>query len=765
MMTEIRLEKLKFIVDEMQIAFHLASNFREPFFARTIARHILVRAENFISHANLLLGELRAFNASANIDRQKIRKFQEHKNAYASNFDEYYKDARHRLGAHIQDFDFGKRIELWNDIEIVKTSYFVDGAKEIYQSLEQFNLSGYIVYADPSELNDINLLNILRQFESSSEFGNAVEMGADPLAMTRNNTVACLNMTPIHERAGQLALIRRWISIQINLIQRLSTLPNIVRILKARIITDIVSFCDCLVTRSVAENALQAMNGLDRLLIEDGHLSDTLINFVVVSKFQIELNTARNVRDKIGAHVENCDNHALRDLLVNLDDYNLGQSLEFFFRVNAIFNKICFELIFLRIYAADGRRLYGVSSTSEKAVSFTGHTLIDATRPLLVQSVDDEAAYLENFTQWIYGDASKAEEVRHFFWNAFLNSKEEERINEVEKFSFGHTTHSHEFRKAHQFFFLKLSSNLSDIEFKSAINLIISCRTGDPYPLAEILIKIAKNIPLDRRIYICYALGELGSAPHHSVSQFLSVQRQSEYSQIRIQAVIAEFKTYIKSEGVYRLNNRERTKSNYDDFTSSLLLSLSPHEKLICKLSFASVHFNYGSFSSPFELNYKALQDEIKTLCLPFIKDTTDNVKATMLSQLIRSNDYVGISLLVAIECGEHHPLYEVLLEYCCCGLVIALTHDKAQCNLAKCFYLRKDYVSAFNVLNNFALNNPELIEVKILSIEMLHEIQGTEDEVRLRIEKIRHDYMLTQDFEIRLKKIETSIAARNKSS
>jgi hypothetical protein len=46
-----RVEKLKFLVDEMQLAFHLTMHLTDPFVARTLARHILIRAENFIEHA------------------------------------------------------------------------------------------------------------------------------------------------------------------------------------------------------------------------------------------------------------------------------------------------------------------------------------------------------------------------------------------------------------------------------------------------------------------------------------------------------------------------------------------------------------------------------------------------------------------------------------------------------------------------------------------------------------------------------------------
>jgi hypothetical protein len=169
-----RIEKLRFIVEETQIAFHLATQLTDPFLTRTIARHILIRAENFIEHARGLWRPLRDAGF-------ETREFHTAKEAHAKEFEEYFKLARHRLGAHVQDFDFGKRIELWNDIETVKLRYFVDGAREIYEGLAALAMPGYVPYAAPAELCDPNILEILRQIPRAIDARTWVEMGTDPL--------------------------------------------------------------------------------------------------------------------------------------------------------------------------------------------------------------------------------------------------------------------------------------------------------------------------------------------------------------------------------------------------------------------------------------------------------------------------------------------------------------------------------------------------------------------------------------------------------
>ena len=127
-MIKSQIDKLRFIVEEMQVAFHVANNIADSFSARTIARHILIRAENFIAISQRLRRPLREAGF-------ETRALHASNKAYGDAFQEYFSVARHKLGAHVQDFDFGKRIELWNDIAVVKLSYFVDGACEIYEGL------------------------------------------------------------------------------------------------------------------------------------------------------------------------------------------------------------------------------------------------------------------------------------------------------------------------------------------------------------------------------------------------------------------------------------------------------------------------------------------------------------------------------------------------------------------------------------------------------------------------------------------------------
>ncbi len=757
-MIQNRIDKLRFITEEMQIAFHLAANLADPFFARTIARHILVRAENLIAHARCLRRPLRDSGFDTNA-------FHTTKEAYAAEFEEYFKVARHKIGAHVQDFDFGKRIELWNDIEIVKLSYFVDGAQEIYKCLAALTVPGYVPYAVPAELSDPKIVEILHQIQRSLDARTWIEIGMDSLAMARDNTSAVLNATPVHARAGQLALIRRWIALQLELRGKLAAYPVIARLFKERIVTDIVSFCDCLVTRTVAADALQAMDGLNKLVQAENQSSAAIDDFVSASHFETDLAATRRVRDKIGAHLEIDEAETLPMLLADLDAFDLDKALAFYARVAAAFNKQCFAVLFLRLYAADGARLYGVTMGHSAVKPFAGVAEPALSAPPALQLIDDEQEYAKNLTRWLDGDENQKGTARDFFWKAFIGSEKIKDIKETEHFGSGARYHIHQFRKAHQFLLDALNDDLSDFDFKGVLDLVMSCQGGAPYPLSEVLVRYAPHATVFRQYLICHVLGKIGSGPHESVSDFLDAQAHSSTWIVRFEAMMARYKSFIKNEGVFRTNHKGQTKAEHDALVASMTQAMSPDKRLICLLGFASVHTGplAGVFTTPFRSNYTALQAKLEMLILPLLNDDDANSKAAILKQLIQTHDYVGVSVHTAINLngGESHPLYDELVGACCRGTIIAASNNQASRHLAMSYVLKKDHLLAFEIAGPLADRNPDWIEVQILVAQIVGEIVGAEAEARERVSSIRSAYKLSAMQEAALTTVETEAQNR----
>jgi hypothetical protein len=755
----VRIEKLKFIAEEMQLAFLLATHAPDDFTARTLARHILIRAKDFIEHA-------RALRRPLNAAGYNTRDFHKTKEAYAAAFDEYFKISRDRLGAHVQDFDFGKRLDLWNDIEVGKLGFFVDGAIELYRSLAGFNIPGYAAWADAPELSDAALLGALRVFQRAQDHMTWTELGTDPLAMTRQNTSAILNLSPVHARAGQLALIRRWITIQSSLLTRLAGYGRITRILKVRIITDIVSFCDCLVTRAVSPGAPQEMDGLDRLIAANGQSAAPITDFVAASHFDSELRSLRGIRDKIGAHLEVDAAYTLEALFSDLDGYDLENGIAIYELVSGAFTKVCFAILYLRMYAADGRRLYGVTGGGGRAVPFAGETVASPRAP--PPPLNDEAAYRRYLTRWLDGDETQRGDARQFFWNAFQASESIEQIDEVEAFGGGNRGSRNEFRKAHAFIGSTLAMEISESDFGGILDLILSCRSGWPYPLAEVLVRAGNDASEWRQALICYALGEIGSFPHASATGFLRERTKSSKWGMRFAATLALFKTFMKSEGVYRINHQGRATADYKEFVESLTGAMTPPELLLALLAFASILSGPGwvSFAKPFEGDYAALQARIEALCIPCLKDGAEGAKSTILKQLIQTHDYVGVCLLLAVEL-EHDPrtlLRDALLDNCCNGSIVTAMHDQAIRHKAMCFYLKKQHAMALDIARGIATRNPDMVNAQILVAQILADMPGSEDEAARDIAKLRRSYKLDAASEAILAAAEQEIAKRKAS-
>ena len=69
------------------------------------------------------------------------------------------------------------------------------------------------------------------------------------------------------------------------------------------------------------------MDGLDTLVRTNGESSAPIDDFVAASKFQAELQTARAIRDTLGAHLEIDDARPLASLLAEFDSYDLAAGL------------------------------------------------------------------------------------------------------------------------------------------------------------------------------------------------------------------------------------------------------------------------------------------------------------------------------------------------------------------------------------------------------------------------------------------------------
>jgi hypothetical protein len=566
--------------------------------------------------------------------------------------------------------------------------------------------------------------------------------------MTRPNTASILNMSPVHLRAGQLALIRRWIKAQRDLVARVQSHEGMVRILKSRLITDIVSFFDALVTRPVTAGAPQQMDGLNTLLVNNGQKPTAIDQFLSVFAVDSALHAAREVRDHMGAHLEIDEATLLSALLGEIDSFDLESCLAFFDRVEQVFEKVCRDVFFLRMYIADGQRLYGVTPNSSTVMSFDERNPAPITAGLAIPDYDNERVYQDNLTSWLTGDATSRQDARQFFGEAFSHSEVIEQIVEVEEFAGGSRSTSHHLRKAHQFILEALGSHKSEGIFINILELLLACRSGDPHMLAKTLIRYSHSSPPQHDMPICYCLGEVADWPHKSVKGFLAKRAGiGQDWNVQFQALLALFKIYVRSEGLARVNRNNPFRSYAADI-APLTAGMTEGQRLLCMIAFASQFCSpaMGIFAQALSEEYCAFQFEIEALCKGQSLAPICAPIADVLHKLLLTHDYVGVCLLLAdqLKAANVDSSADALLTAACRGWVIAVSDNQAIRHLGVCFPRNREFGTALEIADQLATRNPDDVTLQIFVAQVLAGTPGAGDKAVQRIATIRADYKLT---------------------
>lgn len=756
-MLQVRLEKLKFIVEEMALALFLSKNIDDSFVARTLALHIIVRIKDFIAHADQLRKPLAAGGCN-------VTEFVGKKKAYTESYDEYYKLARDKNAAHVQDVDFADRIELWNDIEMVKMEYFVDGATEIYESLAKLKIPGYVPYKQPSEIKSPNVIQELRLFQRALENDSMgkVVVATDVLALTRDHTSGLVNTTDVHLRAGQIVLLHRWIRVWRDLLTRLQVSQALARIIKERLLTDIVSTCDCLVTRQVAPGSPQEMDGLDKLIIAHNGSPAAIANFVSVSRFADELLKARSLRNTLGAHLDINPQRSMNHLLNDLDAYDIYDGLAFYDRVYAAFRKTCFENLMLRPHAADGRKLHGLMAAERMSIPFGRAQAPQRTVLLAPPQVNDEQEYQRELGRWLDGDEEQRGEARTYFFHAFTESQVVSTITDTTTLPSGTRSQNINYRRVHQYLENVLPGFLDD-DFAGAMKLLASGRGGDPHAVAELAVRLGNTKSVMRLWYLCRALGEIGSGPHQSVVDFLRRCGSVNIPMLRLEAATARFRTYVKVEAQHRFNSRGGKMEDYDAVVLPLLAPMSDAERFVCRLAFASIlaEPNSSNARKQFETEFQLLKKNIEDYGIPLISDDLDGAKAAAFQQLVKYDDFVGASvhLVTNLAKGAFDALHELLMNVCYNGTILYRGDDGALQNLVMCFAVKEDFKGALQLAEGIITRNPDWVDIQILAAEIQANISGEEPRAIKRIAAIRSGFQLTAEQEARLQRLATAIA------
>lgn len=750
-----RLEKLRFILEEMELAHFLAKNASDDESARVLSRHVIIRAENLIEHAKRLRKPLEKAG-------YKLRDFNNTKDTYNLEFVSYFSEVRHKLGAHIQDFDFAKRIDLWNEIESTKVDYFANDALTIYKELEVLSIPELIAYNKPQEINNPNFDAKLTLFRNTKISRSGSELGTDPLALSRPNTTALINGTTLHIRAGQLNLLRSWIDYQLKLFVHLKDFKAVERILKGRVLTDIVSFCDCLITREVRAGSSQEMDGLDRLLVESGESIHLINQFLQVYEFEKRISSIRDIRNKVGAHLEIDVNISLSAVLNKLDEFPFDDAIKFYRIVENLFCKVCSEILFLIPHLAHGQYSHGIASDNPLVVPYGLSYIPNKDNSVIKNQYDCNEVYEKYYKKWKSCDLISKEEGREYFWNAFLGATITAEIRKKEALQGGGIRYKQiKKRTSHDFILEKLLS-APDMEVLDYIfPLLSSCSTGDPDALTQVILEFSKH---SSRVIltsvICSMVGELGSWKDRDAKSYLKKNVcYSNNSWTKLIATLALFKMFIRTEGLDRINNRRQFES-YESAIGWIINTLTNEQKLTVNIAFLSQFYSHPLviYTKPFEKEISNLKVDLKKSLKTLLVNEVFSQIESKLEELFNTHDYVGVTLMIS-DVLEEMPFREYLLHLVCNGIIVTANYDQARMHLVGCYLRNHNTDEALQLAKQLADKNPHRVDYQITLIQILALIPKFKEAAKKAVQDIRTNYSsLNSEEEIILVEVEDSL-------
>jgi hypothetical protein len=746
-----RLEKVRFLVDEMALSADLARNAPNSDTARVLSRHVAVRTENSIEHVRPLRKRLNlATNASAEL--------KETVNALASTFDEYFSVPRHKLGAHVQDVDFLDRLQLWDSIDRLKVDYFAESAREIWDLLGSFGVPGHRPFRSPDELSHPVVAEKLADFGMESEI--PVTVATDWLASTRPNTLAMYNATPVHARAGQLSLLRRWIQGQAAALAVFAPHAAISRILKARLITDVVSFHDCLITRQLPPNAPQKMDGLDALLRANGSSSAAIDAFAAANRDSATIDPIRLTRNRSGAHLEIAPAVQLSTLTAELDGFDLELALGHYARLEASYLETCRETPYLRIYLADGERVEGRLAMLPKAAG-----PFDPSRPDRIASSPARPDFSEqemhvHLAQWIGAPGRHAQSALDYFRNAFSAAPIVEERDRTERLGSGSRLQRLQIRTSH-LFVREVLMTAEPPDAASIMTLLEACANGYPAELADILVEFAPGIHQEARPSLHHALGVLAPWWNEDARSLLEAELGAAKGILTLISRVALLRMFLRYEGSARLNDGH-SAARWADLKAKVLSGTTTSGRLPTALALLSnfIARDTGVYLRKFHKEYAEIANEVLDAARARLGGTLDRAIEAQLVALLEEGGFARATLLLAQTGPTGHvaDTKAALLEAIAHGLIVVGVGPDEQAALAECLLQFDLRDAALQVLERLSHSQPGNAEPQIRMLEILSNVRGTAQAARGRIAELRRHLQLDHAAEARLAQIESEL-------
>jgi len=691
------------------------------------------------------------------------RQFHIDKEIYAKYFEEYFQISRDRFSGHLQDIDFVERIELWNDIEFQKIVFFVDTSHLIYVDiLGSLHIQGFQIYTD---LPSYGALSALANSLPNITFIPSVTTVAQHfLGMVSPNSLVVLNDHPIHRRAGQLNTIARWINFQLTLYPKLKDYPDCIRILKAQLLTDAVSYADCLVTR-IATGPHHVAEGLEDLILNEQPGDSPLSDFKNAFKFDEILSLFRRIRNRFGGHLDDDDVTPLSILKAEIDSVCIGDIIQFFLRCHSMFQKICNNVPLLSGYRIDGEIVRSIISTT----TTNGIVPFDGKDHLFIKLLPESPEYSqkrikEHLEAWQLNPNVKSPQ-RDFFYDAFRTSTAVKTVyQKTLKEGMIACELGDVYRIAHQ---IVEDSLLAAPSLKSArviLSLIDSCSNGFPLPLAHIVVNaIHRGLRNDALPHALFTLGKLCYWDWEFTQQAILFSSTSANLMPRLLSKVALFNIFVKSEGLSRVNNK-RSLIDYDKEIFPLLQETNKFDAAFLHIIIASqfLHGTTSFFIKELANIYEQLQHETKELIEDFLAGQATPNAINNIFSLVNHHDYVGICLLIGDLIKDSNSHFSFLLYNAAAqGFVLYSNDSYSHRHLAICHLRVGDRDAALLIMQTVAASHPDLAFMQLSFAHVLVD-SGELTKARNVLNNIEKQYCFSSEEQELLTMLKEKLAQEN---
>lgn len=668
---------------------NLIESINSDFFARVISRKIIVRIDDFIDIT-------RMYNNSTVIDGVLKRNLKTKLNELNIEYENRLRLQRHKFSAHIQDLEFGLRVDSWANITYGNVVFFHNKIIEIYNLLENqqdfigINLNSLVL--SNQEIKKIQAVVKDKDLESS------LMASTDILAMTRFNSSAIIPCHPIQDKVLTLNSIVIILDFEIELYK---CLDNILyqNILRTLIINDIISFIDNLISPDYIDDT-----GLDELLENRDILDNFLDNFNLNTLTEI-----RNIRNKLGAHIDRIDQ--FEDIIALIENHDFDNTISIYKNFLNIFYKICNDVFYLKHLTLPPTKMHGYLETSHQPEK-TFFESLPVEKEFVKKDVNDTELYKNYLNKlFILKNDKEYEDIRYFFYDALAHSEVVETVLFDKK--------NLELKKAHKFFIARLQGSMISDRKRIILKLLSDCSNGYPTQLLYILVttyKANKLINLTKE-YIAY-LGNISHYNSQSTMVFLTRFLNSKDVNIEYFTLLSLLKIDIKNRGKDCFNKKLKVVENeYSTVIKERIDNYKPLFKVFVSMLLSSemlfnpILGNYHKFFKELYFNYfeNILFEDIQLLGLKFSDNEIKTIKDLKTGNLLSN-----IFIIIAEKLGEKEEaqlFYQAIANNL---LKLNFTHLPFIEHLAYAKYKIGNINEAVEIYERFVEQNPDIVDYRI---------------------------------------------------